>query len=573
MRTGLGAKLLDKARMELLDPLPHRVARSVRVAVRAGIVGGISPRAVPRSLELIAREGLNVRTMVALHALNHPDRPAVTDAHRTLTYAQLDSEVNRLADALATRHGVRRRTAVVLMMENCAEYIVAWLALLRLGARTVHASYRLTPAELEHQVRDSGARVVLATATAAPTIDSLIANGGAPLLPIRVGDEPVAPPWVAYEELLRHGNDRFPRREKGAVASDNVVYTSGTTGKPKGALRDFTQFGITEMARVLDRLPFRNGDRHLIVAPLYHSGGQVFALIHLGLAATLTLLPHFEPAAALFAMSRERIHSVFMVPTMLQRILLLPDEVHARFPTPDLTAIVCGAAAFPAAMREQAIRRFGAAVIHDFYGATELGWVTIVDGREMLSKPTSVGRPLPGQEIRILDADGRALPTGTPGIIYVRNEQTMEGYLNNAAASREGRRGPWVTVEDMGVLDEDGYLTLSGRARDMVISGGVNIYPVEIEEVLAKHPHVREVAVIGVPDPDWGEALVAVVVPEGERIDTDDLALFARARLASFKVPRRYELMEALPRNPTGKVLKGVLRDRFRGAAPAPGSS
>jgi long-chain acyl-CoA synthetase len=257
-----------------------------------------------------------------------------------------------------------------------------------------------------------------------------------------------------------------------------------------------------------------------------------------------------------------------MVPTMIRRILELDDELHERWPTPELRAIISGAAPFPDALRRRAIERFGAERIFDFYGATELGWVTTIRGDEMLEREGSVGRPLPGQTIRITDEEGRELPAAEVGIIRIRGEQSMRGYLRDEEATRASGLGDddaWVTVEDMGYVDEDGYLYLAGRARDMVISGGVNIYPAEIEEAYGHHEAIADIAVVGVPHEEWGEELVGFVVPreDTDPPQTESLEDWGRERLASYKIPRSWVFVDELPRNPTGKVLKNELRERY----------
>ncbi|GMV40637.1 MAG: acyl-CoA synthetase [Myxococcales bacterium] len=544
----------DHLLRERLDPLPRRLARVVRVARTAGITGELSLRALPRTVGTIFAHGLGVRTSVTIHRHGHPDRPALVDGDRSITFHDLDARINRLATALQTL-GFGRRSPIVLMMDNRLEYVVAWMALLRLGARAVHASYRLTGEELLHQMRDSGARLVIASPASMPAARSAADRLGEPVTLVQAAPGDAPPGALSFDELVASGEDRFPRRERGKAVSDNVVYTSGTTGRPKGALRDFARFGLLELARVLDRIPFLAGGSHLIVSPLYHSAAQVFLLMHLGLGCTVHLHAHFEPEATLRALSTHGIHSVFLVPTMLHRILALPQELHAATPTPHLRAIVCGAAPFPQALREQAARRFAPEKIFDFYGATELGWVTLANGEEMLARPGTVGRPIPGQQVAVRSDDGRDLPTGEVGTLWVRNEQTMEGYLNHEGQSRTA----WSTVDDLGRLDADGYVYLAGRSRDMVISGGVNLYPAEIEDVLAHHPAVRDVAVVGLPDDEWGERLAAVVVADGD-LDVPELERWARERLAGFKVPRQWEVVEELPRNPTGKVLKRELQ-------------
>lgn len=553
---------------ERADPTPRRLRRLLHVAHDIGLLGNVAPTSLPAAARLALTHGLSVRTVHALHALEAPTRPALVDHGdgSVRSYAELDREINRVAHALHDRHGVRRGGTVALAAENCAAYVITWFALMRLGARAVHASYRAQRAELEYLVAHSGARVLLVSDASLDAAASLaVARPELGLQLLAVGARRRERGAIPFESLLAPAGPRasaMPPRPGRAEGSESVVYTSGTTGKPKGAVRDFARFGLVEASRVLERLPFRVGDRHLVISPLYHSAAQAFVLIQSALGATVHVHPHFDPTSTLETLWRERIHSVFVVPTMLRRLLELPAELRAARPTPELRALISGASEFPEALRRAAIAQFGAPAIHDFYGATELGWVTLIDGEEMQARPGSVGRALAGQQLAILDGDGRPLPTGETGLIYVRNQQTMSGYLHDEDATAQSRRGAWVTVEDLGRLDGDGYLWVSGRERDMVKSGGVNLYPVEIEEVLARHPAVREVAVIGVPDPEWGEKLIAVVVPRGD-FDPADVERFARAELASVKIPRRFELCDELPRNATGKVLKKDLRARY----------
>jgi acyl-CoA synthetase (AMP-forming)/AMP-acid ligase II len=373
-----------------------------------------------------------------------------------------------------------------------------------------------------------------------------------------------APGELGWAELTGEPAPFPPRPDH---RGESVVFTSGTTGTPKGAMRDFVAFGPRELARVLERLPFACGDRHLVVGPLHHSAPQVFALLHTALGGTLRLLPKFDALAVLRALSREQLHSVFLVPTMLRRLLDLPAAVRADHPTPTLKAVVVGSSEFPEDLRRAAIAQFGAEQVFDFYGATELGWVTLIRGDEMRTHPGSVGRALAGQELRVQDEAGHALPPRSVGLIAVRNGQTMLGYTGDAESTGAAVRDGWCCVEDTGWLDEEGYLTLAGRARDMVKSGGVNVYPVEVEQALAGDPSIREVAVIGVKDREWGERVVAVVVPRGDGFDPEAARARARGLLSPAKVPREWHVVEALPRNANGKVLKHELRARYDAGA------
>jgi len=556
-------RLLGLLHKESLDPSYRKAARLARVLRRAELLSSLAPSAAPAAVRLIAAQGLGVRTVHALHALSVPDRLAIVDDRRSLTYREADRDINLTAHAIRDRFGIARHTPFVLMAENCAEYMLAWFALFRLGARAIHASYRSRPAELEYLVRHSGSRVILVSEASLETARALARDQ--PSLGLRLvltHGEARGSEEITFADLLsRSSGTSMPGSRTDALGGESVVYTSGTTGRPKGAVRDFAAFGLIELSRLLERLPFRAGDRHLVVAPLYHSGAQAFALIHTAIGATVRVCSHFDAAETSRTLARERIHSVFLVPTMMRRLLEVPaTEAPA---TPDLRAVVSGAAEFPHALRLAAAERFGPSAIFDFYGATELGWVTLVSGHEMIARPTTVGRPIAGQQVRILDREGNEVRTGETGMIYVRNEQTMVGYLDDPKATRETRRGEWVTVDDLGRLDEDGYLYLSGRARDMVKSGGVNVYPAEVEEALMKHPAVREAAVIGVPDPEWGERLVAVVAMRDASVGVEALEPWIKERLSGPKVPRRWELVTELPRNATGKVLKTDLRARY----------
>jgi fatty-acyl-CoA synthase len=548
---------------DVSDPWPLRALRLVRVARSTDIARHLQTAKLRGTPSIVLRHGLNAAMLHEIHACTHPDRVAVLDEQRSLTYAQMNREINRLGSALRSRLGLAHGDSVVLALENRAEYLVGWFAAMRIGARVLHAGGHATGEELADFARGGRARVVLASAATIEAVRQARATLADPELDVIVcGRGTAAPAELTYDEVLAQGQDAFPAAF-GRARGESVVFTSGTTGRPKGAVRDFASFGPRELARVLERLPFAFGDRHLVVGPLHHSAPQVFTLLHTALAGTIELAPRFDAEAALRTLSTHRIHSVFVVPTMLQRMLDLPESVQRQTPTPDLRAIVVGSSEFPEELRRAAIARFGARVVFDFYGATELGWLTLIRGDEMLAHPGSVGRALAGQQIRILGEGGAVLPPRATGIIGVRNAQTMLGYARDPGATSETRRGPWWTVQDMGWLDEDGYLYLSGRAFDMVKTGGVNVYPAEIERVIGQDPAVREISVIGVRDRQWGERLVGVVVPRGESFDSAAVTARARMRLSPAKVPREWHVVEALPRNENGKVLKAELRARF----------
>lgn len=501
-------------------------------------------------LKLAVKDGVHVGTVHALHAIAHPERLALVDKTRAWTFAETNERINRVCHAFRHIVGGGARPRVVLCMENRVEYALVWFALFRLGWPAVHASDASTVEELRYLFEHSAPAIAVGSAK---TIQRLreATPGKVALFCV---DEVDSGGRAIHLPSFIQGFPRSMYSRERDLAVENVVYTSGTTGRPKGAVRDFGRMGVMELAEVLERLPISLQERHLVVSKLYHSAGQAFLLIMAALGATIFIEDRFEPEALLESIYRNEITSLFMVPTMISRVLELGDDAFARFPPAHLAMIISGAAPFGQPLRERAIARFGPTVIHDFYGASELGWVTLINGEEMLERPGSQGTPLRGQEIRVVGEAGPVAP-GEMGLVQVRTFTGMEGYLGDSNASAEVLDEDWMTVDDTGFLDADGYLYISGRARDMVISGGVNIYPAEIEDVLARHPSIADVAVVGIADDEWGERLIGCVVARGD-FDAEAVETFARASLAGYKVPRAWMRFDELPRNATGKVVK-----------------
>ncbi len=528
------------------DSTPRVVMRVARFLRDSGMIESSSPLKLAALAGLVAREGLNVRTIHALHANQSPDRVALTDTRSSLTYEELDRAINRTAAALSR---VAKGAPVILCSENRVDYVVFWFGCLRARLPVAHASPRSTPDELAYLLENSGARTIVCSGKTAPAVVAVAGDATVVCVDRVDGADHLHPDWTVDEPETPFISDR---RGSGA---DNIVYTSGTTGRPKGAVRDFARQGLPELARIGERFPMRVGERHLVVCPLYHSAAQALVAMMTSLGATIRLAEKFDARETVETMASWNANSVFLVPTMIQRIAELDDAVFEAAPMDDLRAILSGAAPFPDALRRKAIRRFGAERIFDFYGATELGWITLIRGDEMLTHPGSVGRALDGHELAIFDAAGHEVTDGGIGTIHCRTAQTMQGYLRNEGegADVDG----WITVDDLGRIDADGYLYLAGRDRDMVISGGMNIYPVEIEEALRHHADVDDIAVVGIPDEEWGERLVAFVVGAA---GADELETFGRQKLAPYKVPRQWVFLDELPRNATGKVLKRDLR-------------
>ena len=340
-----------------------------------------------------------------------------------------------------------------------------------------------------------------------------------------------------------------------------IVYTSGTTGKPKGAKRAWKKTGFESVADMIVQVGIHAEDRHLVVCPLYHSAAPAFVAIMMSLGATIVLMNHFDPERSLDIIQKERITCSLMVPTMLIRTSNLPVETIKKYDTSSLRWMMSGAAPLSTEAARRWMGAFGPK-LWNFYGATETGLVTLAGPHDHVTRPGTIGKQLRGNEIRLLDDAGHEVPRGQIGELYARNSTMISGYHNNDEATNDAQKEGFFSVGDMGRVDEDGYYFLESRKHDMVISGGVNIYPREIEDHLNTHPAVLEVAVIGVPDPEWGETLRAfVVLRDGRQTTEQEVIDFCRTGLADYKRPRKVTFLVELPRNPTGKILKRELRD------------
>jgi fatty-acyl-CoA synthase len=533
----------------------ERAARLARVLVRTGAMLDVPPLALPAAGWVAARGGINVRTAHTLQAKLHPHRTALVDERYSYTYRELDDAIERIASALTTTLGVAPRETILLAAENAAPTLIVWFAAFRAGIRVAHASYESTHDELAYLGEASGAKCVICSTR---SLDAARALAEAAEIPILTVDPPGAdtaalPGVFAFDELAKHPRVALSR----AGSAANVVFTSGTTGRPKGAVRDFSQMGLLELSGILERLPVKAGERHLTVARLYHAAAQALIWMVTSMGGTNVVMRKFDAASVLKRLHSDRIDSTFMVPTMIRHLLALPEEQFIASPL-NLRMLLSGAAPFPQSLREQAIRRFGPHAVLDFYGATELGWVTTIDGAEMLLKPGSIGRPVAGQEVSVRAEDGTSVPAGETGTLFTRSGQQMEGYIGLPV----DQNGGWMTVDDLAHLDNEGYIYLDGRSRDMIITGGVNVYPIEIEKVIHGISGVEDVAIVGAPDDKWGETVVAFVVSTS--LDSDALATACRDLLSGPKRPRFWHFVDEIPRNPTGKILKNQLRQRLQ---------
>ncbi len=353
--------------------------------------------------------------------------------------------------------------------------------------------------------------------------------------------------------------DIAPTSEAGAA----MIYTSGTTGKPKGALRTRTDrqivFALLDSLRLL-----HENSVHLTTGPLYHSGPLAFASIAHTLGAPVVVLRKFDPVRWIGLVKEHRVTNTFSAPTQLKRIVSLPDAELDRADMSSMICLIANAAPVPYALKQEIIDKLGDGFLFEVYGSTELGVDTVLPPEDQLRKPGSCGKPYGGIQIRIVKDDGEIAGVGEAGELFVRTGLAMDGYHHSDEQLTELADDQWKSVGDIAYVDDEGYVFICDRKKDMIISGGVNIYPAEIEAVLHAHAEILDVAVFGVPDDEWGESVYAIVQPKaGETIDLDEIRAFAESRLARYKQPRAYEVRRELPRTDSGKLLKRVLRDEY----------
>jgi long-chain acyl-CoA synthetase len=488
---------------------------------------------------------------ISAHARATPDKPALILGDEVRTFAAFDERTSRLAEVLSAA-GVGAGDRVAIMLPNGLEFFETWAAATKLDAPVVLVNWHLKAEELAYILTDSGAKLLVAHHDLLASCRAAVAAAdGCALL--------VVP--AEYEAAIAAVTDA-PARPIEALDAP-IFYTSGTTGRPKGVVhgrRDRSRAG-QNMRGQLALWGWTADDTYIVSGPAYHAGPGGWAMAALYVGATTVILESFDAREWLALVDRHRVTRTFMVPAHFIRILEVPEEERRRYDLSSLRLIVHAGAPCPEPVKRRIIDALAPCEISELYGMSE-GGATRISMAEWLDRPGSVGTPWPGTEVRILDADGAELPLGDTGIIYVRPPGAARFQYHDDLEKTAGAwRDDAFTVGDVGHLDADGYLYLTDRAVDMVIRGGVNIYPREIEDVLYQHPAVVDCAVFGVPDPRLGEQLVAVVEARSP-VTPDELQAFCRDRLADFKVPSAVELVDELPRQPNGKVLKRVLREQ-----------
>lgn len=489
------------------------------------------------------------------NARRAPDREALIYQTSRYTYSQLDKKVNQTARVLAAR-GVSHGDRVALMSPNSADFVIAYYAILKLGAVVVPINIRLAPPELSYQLEDSGARVILFDPELALVVDASLKSH-----PIEGMALAACEPWADVETLAqKQSEDPLP-----IVVQENddaqILYTSGTTGQPKGVLMDHHRVIWTGL-NVVSGVGLREGERLLHVAPLYHSAElDLFLMGGTYLSATHVVLREFHPATVLKTLADEHITAFFGVPTMYQFMLRDPslDQL-------DLSAWkigMFGAAPMAPSVVTQLATRLPQLVLYNLAGLTEMGpGGVFLGGEELRQNPGAAGRPIINTEARVVDGHDQDVAPGVVGELWLRGETLMKGYWNKPEATQQTMHDGWLMTGDLATVDAQGLITLVDRKKDMIITGGMNVYSVEVENVLITHPAVLDCAVIGVPHPDYGETVVAMVALRPDAVLTlETLREYCRPLIADYKIPRKL-VIGPIPRNASGKILKYRLRQQ-----------
>ena len=493
---------------------------------------------------------------LAAHAEASPDKPAVLAGERVVDYATLDRRANKAAHLLDSL-GCSKGDRVAIMSCNSIEYVEIGNALRRLDAVIVPVNYRLRGAEVAYVLRDSGAKAVLADADHVPVVEAALHGAARP--PRLVALEAPSPGWVDYQGLTRAESASIEPVNSAESVGAPMIYTSGTTGNPKGTWRP-DGIDLANLVELIVMFGLGHDDVHLVCGPLYHSAVALLSALHQVVGATLVIQRKFDAAGALELIERHHVTTTFMAPTLLHRLV---DEQQVRpRDVSSLRAVMMSAAPCPYPLKTRAEALFGR-VLWEFYGSTETGVNTMLRPEDQLRKPGSCGTAMPGQEIRLVRADGTEAEVGEPGELMVRTTWLAE-YFGQPQATASHMHDGFFSVGDIAYRDEEGFYFICDRSTDMIISGGVNIYPAEVEAVLSAHPAVMDVAVIGVPDDRWGESVKAVVqLRPGAGGTAEELIAFCAERLAGFKKPRSVDFVDELPRDAAGKLLKRQVRERY----------
>jgi fatty-acyl-CoA synthase len=517
---------------------------------------------------------LNVGEMLSVNARLYPHRPAVKDLRRSLTYAQYEERANRLANAFSGL-GLAQGARLAVYAHNCVEWMEIYAACAKSGVVAVPVNFRLAASEVRYILEDCEAAAVVAGADLADTIDAI--RGDLPVRSdayVRVGGEGGRSGWRSYEEVLARGSASPPGVRVRPEDTWTLMYTSGTTGRPKGAIRSHLSYALFYLMNAVE-FGFGRGDTGLAVMPMCHVNSVFygFVFVYLGGSVCVYDRQSFDPEQLLGVLADERITFTSLVPTHYVMLLGLPARVRARQDLSRVEKLLISSAPARRETKLAIMECFPNSRLFEAYGSTEAGLVTLLRPEQQFEKLGSIGREIVGTgRLRLVGSDGQEVGEGEVGEVFSLTPTAFDGYWKLPEATARAFQDGYCTAGDMALRDAEGFYTLVDRKSNMVITGGEKVYPSEVEQVIASHPDVHDVAVIGVPDPKWGEAVTAVVVVRpGRDLAPGAVIEHVRRQLAGYKCPRGVLFIrdEEMPRTATGKTLHRVLRDRFGGTGGA----
>ncbi|MFL0180968.1 MULTISPECIES: acyl-CoA ligase FadD12 [unclassified Mycobacterium] len=538
--------------MGLFDSL-NRVGSMLVTFSRAGLLAPMRPDKYLRIAAAAAAEGGTTTTGIAMAAQRCGDRAAILDERGTCTYAELDRRCNALAAGLQRLPG-RTPRAIALMCRNHRGFIEALASANRVGADVLLLNTSFAGPALAEVVAREGVDLIFYDEEFTAAVDLAVPAASGCTRVVSWTDSEV--PGLTADELIDANAGRRPA--KASRSGKLVMLTSGTTGTPKGARRSGRGGGgIADLQAIFDRIPWHTEETVVIAAPMFHAWGFSQLALALTMACTIATRRKFDPEATLALIESNHAAGLCVVPVMFDRIMALPDAVKVQYPCKSLRFATASGSRMHPDVVTAFMDTFGD-VVYNNYNATEAGMIALATPEDLRYSPDTAGRPAPGSEVRILDADFAEVPAGVTGQIFVRNSSQFDGYTGgDSKLFHDG----FMASGDLGYFDDTGRLFVVGRDDEMIVSGGENVYPIETEKALIKHGAVTEAAVIGVDDADYGQRLVAfVVLTPGSSASVDELKQHVRENLAGYKVPRDITIMEALPRNNTGKVLRRELQ-------------
>jgi acyl-CoA synthetase (AMP-forming)/AMP-acid ligase II len=550
--TGPMSYLGRKVKLGKLGPLSE-VPFNVRTLTEAGVIHPVRPDKLALFLRVLARWGASPAAGIAGAAINHPDEPMVEDEAGSLTFAEVHSRSNALARGLAAE-GVGEGNGIAIMCRNHRGFIEATLAISKLGATGLYLNTAFAAPQLAGVVEREEPVALIYDGEFGHLLEQAAEAGkDIGLRRFIAWTEGETASDRSLDDLIEASDDRD--LEPPAESSRFVILTSGTTGTPKGAQR--AQPGtLGPLAALFSKIPLRARERTMIAAPLFHSWGFAHFVLGLSLSSTYVLRRRFDPEETLRATQESGATALIVVPVMMQRILELPKETLDKYDLPNLRVTAASGSALPGELATKWMDTFGDN-LYNLYGSTEVAWATIATPKDLRAAPGTAGRPPRGTVVRIVDEDGNDVEPGRTGRLFVGNEMAFEGYTGGGGKdSLDGL----LSSGDVGHLDSEGRLFIDGRDDEMIVSGGENVFPREVEDLLSDHDSINEAAVIGVDDEQFGQRLKAfVVLREGAELTDEDVKSYVKSNLARYKVPREVEFLDSLPRNSTGKILKREL--------------